>query len=80
MIEREPLDRDRRRAELLADERVLAQLAVDVRLDPDGLPVGQLVPRDDARPHRAERVEVLAEVACPLWNCTEREPTSLKTV
>ena len=53
-------------AELLADERVLSQLPVDMRLDPDRLPVGQLVLRHDARPHRAERVEVLAQVALPV--------------
>ena len=39
----EPLDPHRWRADLLADQRGLALLAVDERLDPDVLPVGQLV-------------------------------------
>src|SRR5262249_15586895 len=59
---REPLDPDRGRSDLLADERRLTPLAVDVRLDADLLPVGKLVLRDDTRAHRAERVEVLTEI------------------
>ena len=58
----EPLDRHGRWTDLLADVRVLAQLSVDVRPHADVLPVGKLVLRDDARPHRAERVEALSEV------------------
>ena len=59
---------------------VLPQLAVHVRLNSNRLPVGQLVLRDDARAHRAEGVEVLAEVALPVVELHRPAPTSLKTV